>query len=382
MSRTTNLIFVVLAGLVILAIASKTVYAQQENKRLFRAYLSLSDAYDTNVLRSGGQSANKSDNIIYIQPSLAVLLPFRFGADFDLDYTFTYLNYGKYTQYNTYYNNLNVSLNFYPVKNLMFGILDSYTMVPISPQLPTYAITNITQANYLNPYIAYKFVIAPRFDIDARYDFIYASFPGSLGIGYYANEPQINADILASRLIKIKPGFRYISQTFTASTLGTINQSQPYLELDIAHGSQLSFTGSYSYISFGFKNGSQSGNLYLAKLTYKPDDRLSSDLYADGSKSFDIFGRLYTQFEAGLDARYHITRRLVSNIEAKYVKIKYAGENYYTDASGGDIGLSYKFIPWSEIFATYYYYDEKPESSNITGYQDSRILVGIRAGLL
>ena len=382
MSRTKKFIFFVITSLVILITASKGVYAQQENNRLFEAYLSLSDAYDTNVLRSGEQSANKSDTIIYIQPSLAVLLPFRFGADFNLDYTFTYLHYSKYTQYNTYYNNLNVSLNFYPVKHLTFGILDSYTMVPISPQLPTYAVTNITQANYLNPYIAYKFVIAPRFDIDARYDFIYTSFPGSLGIGYYVNEPQINSDILASRLIKIKPGFRYLSQTFTASSLGTINQSQPYLELDIAHGSQLSFTGSYSYVSFGFKNSSQSGNLYLAKLTYKPDDRLTADLYADGSKSFDIFGRLYTQFEAGLDARYHMTRRLVSHIGAKYMKIKYAGENYYTDASGGDIGLSYRFIPWSELFATYYYYDEKPESSNVTGYQDSRILVGIRAGLL
>jgi hypothetical protein len=361
---------------------SSNVYAQQENKRLFKAYLSLSDAYDTNVLRTGGQSADKSDNIIYIEPSLAVLLPFRFGADFDLDYTFTYLNYSKYTQYNTYYNNLNVSLNFYPVENLMFGILDSYVMVPISPQLPTYAVTNITQANYLNPYITYKFVIAPRFAIDARYDFIYASFPGSLGIGYYINEPQIHADILVNHYITIKPGYRYISQTFTASSIGTINQSQPYIELDVAHGKQLSFTGSYSYVSFDFKNSSQSGNIYLAKLTYKPDDRLTSDLYVDGSKSFDIFGRLYTQFEAGLDARYHLTQRLVSNIEVKYLKIKYAGENYYTDASGGDIGISYKFIPWSEIFATYYYYDEKQESSNVICYQDSRILVGIRAGLL
>lgn len=362
-------------------ICTKT-FAQQENKRLYKVYLSLSDAYDSNVLKSGEQSANKSDNIIYIQPSLAILLPFRFGADFDLNYTFTYLNYSKYTEYNTYYNNLNASLNFYPVRNLIFGILDSYTMVPISPQLPTFAVTNITQANYLNPYIAYKFDIAPRFYLDARYDFIYASFPGSLGIGYYVNEPQISAVVLLNHYVKIKPGYKYISQTFTATSLGTINQSQPYIELDILNGSKLSFTGSYSYVTFDFKNGSQSGNIYLAKLEYKPNERLNADLYIDGSKSFDIFARLYTQVETGINATYKFTERLTSNLEVKYLKIKYAGENYYTDAEGGDIGLNYRFTPWSEIFGTYYYYNEKPEVSNINGYQDSRILIGVRAGLL
>ncbi len=381
MIKNKNFILILLSGLIMFLISSNA-YAQQEDKRLFKAYLSLSDAYDSNVLRSGGQSANKSDNIIYIQPSLAFLLPFRFGADFNFDYTFTYLNYSKYTEYNTYYSNLNASLNFYPVKNFTFGILDSYIMVPISPQLPTYAVTNITQANYLNPYITYKFVITPRLNIDARYDFIDVSFPGSLGIAYYVNEPQIDAVFLLNHYIKIKPGYKYISQTFNESSLGTINQSQPYIELDIAHGTQLSFTGSYSYVAFDFTDNTQSGNIYLAKLEYKPNDRLTSDLYVDGSKSFDIFGRLYSQVEGGLDAKYHLTERLVSSIEAKYLKLKYAGENYYTDASGGDIGVSYKFTPWSEIFATYYYYDEKPENSNVTGYQDSRILVGIRAGLL
>lgn len=380
--KTKTLVFLLLTGMGVL-VYSHTGYAQQQDhKRLLKAYLSLSDAYDSNVLRSGEQGANKGDNVLYIQPSLAVFLPFRFGADFDLNYTFTYVDYSKYSAYNTYFNDLTASFNVYPVPNLIFGIQDSYTVVPISPQLPTFAATNITQANFLNPYIAYKFVIAPRFAIDARYDFIYATFPGSLGIGYYVNEPQVDAAITLSRLVVLKPGFRYISQTFTASSLGTINQNQPYIELDIAHDSKLSFTGSYSYVSFGFKNSSQSGNIYLAKLTYKPNDRLTSDLYVDGSKSFDIFARLYTQVEGGLDARYHLTRQLIGKIEAKYVKIKYAGENYYTDASGGDIGLSYRFIPWSEVFATYYYYDEKPEASNVIGYSDSRILVGIRAGIL
>ncbi|MGC8685227.1 MAG: hypothetical protein ACP5T7_06035 [bacterium] len=366
----------------LIILACSNAYAQQENKRLLRAYLSLSDAYDTNVLRSEGQSADKSDNILYIQPSLVIFLPFRFGADFDLDYTFTYANYSRYTAYNTYYNNLNASLNFYPVRNLIFGILDSYTMVPISPQLPTFAVTNITQANYLNPYIAYKFDITRSFYLDARYDFIYASFPGSLGIGYYVNEPQIDFAVLLNHYVKIKPGYKYISQTFTASSLGTINQSQPYIELDISNGSKLNFTGSYSYVTFGFKNSTQSGNIYLAKLEYKPGDRLHADIYVDGSKTFDIFARLYTQVETGLDASYKFTEKLTGNLEAKYLKIKYAGENYYTDAEGGDIGLSYRFIPWSEIFGTYYYYNEKPETSNVNGYQDSRILIGIRAGLL
>jgi hypothetical protein len=373
---------IILLVTIIAMLSGNNLYAQEQKQRLFTAYLSLSDAYDSNVLRSGGQSADKGDNIFYIQPSVAIFLPFRFGADFDLDYTFTYLSYARYTGYNTYYNNLNASLNFYPIKSLVFGILDSYTMVPISPQLPTFAVTNITQANYLNPYIAYKFDITPRFYLHARYDFIYASFPGSLGIPYYVNEPQVDLGILLNHYVKIVPGYKYISQTFTATSLGTINQSQPYIELDISNGSKLSFTGSYSYVTFGFKNSTQSGNIYLAKLEYKPNERLNADIYVDGSKSFDIFARLYTQVETGLDAKYKLTEKLSSNLEVKYLKIKYAGENYYTDAEGGDIGVSYRFIPWSEIFVTYYYYNENPEASNVNGYQDSRILVGIRAGLL
>ncbi len=361
---------------------SDNALAQQDDKHLFKAYLSLSDAYDSNVLKAGEQSAEKGDNIIYVQPSLSVLLPFRFGADLNVDYTFTYLKYSKFSVYDTYYNDLNASLNFYPVKNLVFGILDSYTVVPISPQLPTFAATNITQENYLDPYITYDFYITPRFYLNVRYDYIKVDFPGSLGIAYTVSQPQISAAVLLNHYLKIKPGFKYISQTFTASSIGTINQSEPFIEIDIANGSRLSFTGSYGYLAFSFTNTSQSGSIYLANLTYKPDDRLNADIYVHGSKLFDIFGRLYTQFEVGLDARYNLTERVSTNAEIKYLKLKYAGENYYTDASGGDIGINYRFIRWSELFATYYYYDNKPETSNGSQYQDSRILVGIRAGLL
>lgn len=377
-----NRLFLYTVFIVVVILLPRSVYAAGDHERLLKAYLSLSDAYDTNVLGAGGQAKDKSDNIIYIQPSLDFLLPFRFGADLNVNYTFTYLNYSKYTQYNTYYNDLNASLNFYPVDNLIFGISDQYVAVPISPQLPTFAATNITQVNYLNPYIAYKFPVMTRFSIDVRYDYIKVDFPGSLGIAYSINEPQIDAAWLPNRYIKIKPGFKYISQTFTASSLGTINQSIPYIEVDLSDGSKLTFTGNYSYVAFSFTNTAQSGSIYLAKLTYKPDERLDTDLYVDGSKAFDIFGRLYTNFETGLDATYKMTDQVNGTIGAKYLKLRYAGENYNEDAYGFNIGINYKFIRWAELFATYYYFNEKPESSSVNGYQDSRILIGIRAGLL
>ncbi|MCL4557077.1 MAG: outer membrane beta-barrel protein [Deltaproteobacteria bacterium] len=374
-------VFMALVGSVMLV--PRRVYAQHEGRRLLRAYLSLSDAYDTNVLKVGGQSADKGDNIVYVQPSLDLFLPFRFGADVDVSYTFTYLNYSKYTQYNTYYNDLNASINLYPVRHLVFGIADQYTVVPISPQLPTFAVTNITQANYLNPYIKYELPIGRRFSIDVRYDYIKADFPGSLGFSYDVQEPQINAVVLLDRYVKLKPGFQYISQTFTSPSLGTINQSLPYFEIDVSNGSKLSFTARYSYITFGFTNNTQSGNIYLAKVAYKAEKRLKADLYVDGSKAFDIFGRLYdTQVAGGLDLDYDLTDQLTGILGAQYLKLKYTGENYYTDAYGFDIGINYRFVRWAELFATYYYYDERPESSNANKYQDSRILAGIRAGLL
>ncbi len=359
-------------------------YAHSRNKKLLRAYLSLSDAYDTNVLKAGGQAANKSDNIAYVQPSLDLFLPFRFGADFDINYTFTYLDYSKFTQYNTYYNDLNASINFYPVRHLVFGVSDQYTVVPISPRLPTFAVTNITQANYLNPYIKYEFSIVRSFALDVRYDYIKTYFPGTLGYSYDIQEPQINALIRLGHYLRLKPGFEYIAQKFATPVLGTINQTLPYFELDVSDGSRLSFTARYSYISLSFTQGTQDGNLYLAKIDYKAGKRLDTDLYVNGSKSFDIFGRLYNQIGGGLEANYRLTERLTGILGAQYLKLKYAGENYYTDAYGFDIGVNYRFARWAEVFATYYYYDERPESSNVAikKYQDSRILAGIRAGFL
>ncbi len=354
---------------------------QGNSNRLYSAYLSLSEAYDSNVLGSGGQSAHKGDSITYVQPGLSLLLPFRFGGDLNINYVFTYVRYAKFSMYSTYYNNLNASLNFYPVKNLKFGILDTYTIVPISPRLPTFAATNITQANYLNPYVYYKLMFSQRIGIDGRYDFIMVDFPGSLGINYTVNEPEISAFAIVNRYTKFKAGYKYISQVFTPSSIGTIDQEIAYGEMELSDGSKLSFDATYGYESIGFTNYTDSGNVYDVKLAYKPDKRLETDVYINGSKTFDIFGRYYSQIESGVSLAYNLTERIKLSGDANYLKLKYAGYNYYTNAISGDIGLSYKFLRWSEIFATYYYYGETTESSAGNKYNDSRILLGIKAGI-
>ncbi len=371
-------------GTALLFLLGGTVHAQDRNTRLFKVYLSLSDAYDSNVLQSNGQGTNKGDNILYIEPSLGLRLPFRFRADFDLNYTFSYVDYSTYTALSTYYNNLSASLNFYPVDNLYFGILDQYTVVPINPQLPVFAATNITQTNYLNPYVAYKFpIVRDRLAIDVRYDFIDTIFPGSLGINYYVNQPQADLDWSLDRYVDIKPGYLYISQTFASKTLGTINQSEPFIELDVTNRSKLSFQGRYGYTTFSYNTGRElPGNDFLAKLLYKSRERLSTDIYANGQKTFDIFGNIYLQDAAGLDVSYNILESLVFNLNAQYQLLKYAGQSYYTDAPGGNAGLTYTIRPWIQVFATYYYFYDKPRVSNVNGYQDSRIQAGIRAGLL